>query len=315
MRIGVVIPCFRVKKHIVQLLNEIGPEVSDIYVVDDCCPEGTADYLDSLELDQRVRLIRHAENQGVGGATLTGIKQALEDGVEVIVKLDGDGQMDPRLVPSMVQPIEMGIADFCKGNRFHYVHDVRDMPAVRLIGNAGLSFITKLSTGYWNLFDPTNGLFAIHADTARRLPFHRIASRYFFESDLLFRLGMLRACVLDIPMRAVYADEESSMQPFREIPRFLLGHSKNFFKRLVYNYFLRDFNLGSVQLILGALLVPFGFIFGIINWSFEGQPASAGTVMLAAMPVIVGVQLLLGFLNYDISNAPKVPLQKLIDDG
>ncbi len=305
--IAVVIPSYKVRAHILSVIAQIGLEVTAIYVVDDACPDRSGDYVEANCADPRVRIIRHEANMGVGGATLTGMVQASSDGASVIVKLDGDGQMDPALIPSFVGIILAGEADYTKGNRFFEPEGVAQMPPVRLIGNAALSFLAKFSTGYWHSFDPTNGYFAIHAAIVRLLPAEKIAKRFFFESDLLFRLNVIGARVVDIPMHSLYADEVSNLRPFREIPRFALAHLRNFGKRILYNYFIRNFSLASVEFVLGLVLCLFGVIFGLANWSSRG-PATAGTVMVAALPIIIGTQLLLAFLNYDIQSVPRSTL-------
>lgn len=311
-KIAVVIPCFRVRKHIASVIGEIGPEVHSIYVVDDCCPEKTGEFVSQTIDDTRVKVIFNEINLGVGGATLAGMVRAAEDDADVIVKIDGDGQMDPHLIPAFAAVILSSEADFAKGNRFFEPEGVMTMPRTRLIGNAGLSFMAKLSTGYWHSFDPTNGFFAIHASLMSLLPVEKISNRYFFESDLLFRLGVIEARVMDIPMHAHYADEQSSMQPHKEIWRFTKGHVKNFIKRVFYRYFLRDFSIASIELILGLALLAFGTTFGLANWRSESF-ASAGTVMLAAMPIIIGTQLLLAFLNYDIQSTPSTALHPRLE--
>ena len=182
------------------------------------------------------------------------------------------------------------------------------MPRIRIFGNAILSLLTKLSSGYWNLFDPTNGYTAIHADVCRRLPFHKISQRYFFETDMLFRLNTLRAVVVDIPMDARYEDESSSLKISEIVGEFLGKHIKNFFKRIFYNYYLRDLSLASIELLLGILLAAFGAIYGGYHWitsADAGSVTPAGTVMLAAMPLLVGIQLILQFIGYDIASVPK----------
>lgn len=305
--VAVVIPSYRVTGHILSVIEQIGPEVAAIYVVDDACPDRSGDYVEANCRDTRVRVLRHDANMGVGGATLTGMGQAATDGAMVIVKLDGDGQMDPALIPNFVGVIMAGEADYTKGNRFFEPEGVAQMPPVRLIGNAALSFFAKFSTGYWHSFDPTNGYFAIHATIVRLLPTDKVAKRFFFESDLLFRLNVLGARVVDIPMHSIYADEVSNLRPFREIPRFAIAHMRNFGKRILYNYFIRNFSLASIELVLGTILCLFGVIFGLANWGFRG-PATAGTVMLAALPIIIGTQLLLAFLNYDIQSVPRSTL-------
>ncbi len=311
--IAVVIPCFKVSRHIVPLLRQIGSVVSHIIVVDDCCPEGTATIVERDIHDSRVIVLRHAANQGVGGAMVTGYRHAIGLGADVIVKLDGDGQMDPGLIPTFVAPLLGGEADYTKGNRFFDLESMRGMPLVRLIGNIGLSFLTKLSSGYWNLFDPTNGYTAIHASVAAQLPLDKIAKRYFFESDMLFRLNTLSAVVFDIPMQSVYRGEVSNMNIVQEFPRFILNNAKNFMKRIFFNYVLRNFNIASIQLFVGLPLFCVGVFWGASAWidhMHRNVNASAGTVMLPSLCVIIGFQMLLGFMNYDTSNLPRDPLHR-----
>lgn len=263
--------------------------------------------------DSRVRVIYHSVNQGVGGAVMSGYKAAIADGAEVLVKVDGDGQMDPGLIPAFIAPIMAGEADYTKGNRFFYLDEILSMPKVRLFGNAVLSFMTKLSSGYWNLFDPTNGYTAIHADVARHLPFEKISRRYFFETDMLFRLNTLRAVVVDVPMDARYCDEISNLKISKIVGEFLVKHVRNFSKRIFYNYYLRDMSLASIELPLGVLLLFSGCGFGVYHWINslqEGVATPSGTVMLAALPILLGVQLVLAFLGYDIANVPRKPLYK-----
>jgi len=311
--IAVVIPCYKVTAQICDLIRSIGDEVGVIIVVDDCCPEKSGAFVEKNCSDPRICVLYHAVNQGVGGAVLTGYQAAIAAGADVIVKLDGDGQMDPVLIPAFVAPILRGDADYTKGNRFFEIETVRQMPMIRLIGNVGLSFLTKLSSGYWNLFDPTNGYTAISAKVAERLPVAKISRRYFFESDMLFRLNTMRAVVIDIPMFAKYEDEQSNLNVSRELPRFLFNNLRNLGKRIVYNYLIRNFNYATLELLFGLPLLCFGIIFGSISWieqSHQGTLASAGTVMLAALPIIMGIQLILGFVNYDMASVPSIPLQK-----
>lgn len=210
--ISVVLPTYKSKDHILGVIDSIGPEVSQIYVIDDCCPEKTGEHIKNMCKDERVVLINHAVNYGVGGAVMTGYKAAIKNGADIIVKIDSDGQMDPALLSQFIAPILEGEADYTKGNRFFDLENVKSMPKMRLFGNAVLSFMCKISSGYWDLFDPTNGYTAIHASVARRLPFEKISQRYFFESDMLFRLNTLRAVVVDVPMEAKYGDEVSNLR-------------------------------------------------------------------------------------------------------
>jgi glycosyltransferase involved in cell wall biosynthesis len=307
-KIAVVIPSFKVVAHILNVIEAIGPEAERIYVVDDCCPEGSGTYVEQNCFDPRVVVLRHSENQGVGGAVMTGYKAAVDDGMDIIVKIDGDDQMDPGLLMNFVNPILCGEADYTKGNRFYDLEEISSMPSIRLFGNAILSFMTKFSSGYWDLFDPTNGYTAIHRDAAKHLPFTKISRRYFFETDILFRLNTLRAVVIDIPMHAKYGDEVSNLKISKVVGEFFVKHVRNFGKRIFYNYYLRDMSLASIELPVGLLMLVGGSIFGISHWFnsiYTGIPTPAGTVMLSALPIIFGIQLILAFLGQDIASVPR----------
>lgn len=311
--IAVVIPCYRVTRHILAVIKAIGPEVARIYVVDDACPEGSGRLVQESCTDPRVHILWHAQNQGVGGAVKTGYTQAAADGMEIAVKIDGDGQMDPRLIAQFVKPILNGDADYTKGNRFYNLEKIRSMPGVRLFGNAVLSMVAKFSTGYWNLFDVTNGYTAIHVKLINHLPLEKISNRYFFETDMLFRLNIIRACVMDIPMNAVYADEKSNLKIREIFLEFAAKHIKNSVKRIFYNYFLRDMTAASLELFLGLVLFGFGICFGLTQWAHTlstGTLTPSGTVMLAALPTIMGLQMLLAFVTFDVSNVPSRAIQQ-----
>lgn len=313
--IAVVIPTFKARRHILDVLEAIGPEISRIYVVDDCCPEKSGEFVIQSCSDRRVTVIRHDENKGVGGAVMTGYLAAIDDGMDVLVKIDSDGQMDPALINDFVAPIIHGEADYTKGNRFFDLEKVRTMPILRLYGNAALSLLCKLSSGYWTIFDPTNGYTAIHSDIARNLPMGKISQRYFFETDMLFRLNTLRAVVVDIPMEAKYDNEVSNLNISKVIFEFSRKHMRNFVKRIFYNYYLRDMSLASIELPLGVGMLLFGIVYGLASWigsAESGVATPAGTVMLSALPIIAGIQFLLGFLGYDVSSVPTRPVHRNI---
>lgn len=316
-KIAVVIPCYKVKDHILKVIADIGDEVSMIYAVDDKCPDNSGEFILNNCTDKRVRVLFNEENQGVGGAVLHGYKVGLAEGADVFVKVDGDGQMDPALIKLFVRPILRGEADYTKGNRFHDIEGLKPMPKVRLFGNAVLSFMTKFSSGYYKTFDPTNGYTAISAIALKKLPLDKISKRYFFESDLLFRLNVVSAKVQDIPMDAVYGDEVSNLNIKKIMMPFLKGNIKNLGKRIFYNYFLRGFSIASIELLLGTLLFIFGVIYGASAWYHSiatNLPATSGTVMLAALPIILGVQFLLSFIQADIENQPTVAITRLLRD-
>jgi len=309
MNLAIIIPAYNVAPFILDLLDKIDDSIARVFVVDDCCPQNSGKLVLEKNSDPRVKVVFHEKNKGVGGAVISGYKAFLEEeNLDIAIKIDGDGQMDPALIPGLINPILSDKADYAKGNRFFNLKTLRNMPTIRLIGNSALSLINKAVNGYWHIMDPTNGFTAIHKNGLMHLDLDKIDERYFFESDMLFRLGVNRAKVADFPMDAFYGDEESGLKVSRVLFEFPLKYLTRFFKRIFYNYFLRDFNAGSVQLFLGLILVLFGSIFGALKWwnsitSADGAPI--GTVMLAALPVIIGSQLLMGFLHYDVSNSPK----------
>lgn len=307
MRIAVAIPCYKVTQHVLHVIEAIGPEVETIYAVDDACPDHSGQFIEKHNVDPRVRVLFNPENRGVGGAIVTAYQAAIADGVDIVVKIDGDGQMNPALLPRFVAPLLRGEADYTKGNRFFRPESVQGMPPVRLFGNAVLSFMTKLSCGYWNIMDPTNGYTAARTCVLAELPLDKLEKRYFFETDMLFRLNTLRAVVKDIPMDSVYADEESNLKIGKVLPEFLKKHASRLWRRYVYSYLVRDFNVGTLYSLCGLLLVIAGSAFGAMHWfhsATSNHAATSGTVMIAALPVLIGIQCLIAFLHYDVSNVP-----------
>ena len=310
--LGVVIPCYRVKSHILEVIAGIGKEVARIYVIDDACPEKTGEFVKSQVKDKRVHVIFHATNKGVGGAVITGYKQALEDGVEVVVKIDGDGQMDSQLISTIARPVLEGNADYSKGNRFDSLENLIGMPKIRIFGNAVLSLWSKVSSGYWTVTDPTNGFTAIHKKALEAINLDKVRKSYFFESDMLFRLSIANCVVADVPMAAVYGDEKSNLKISKVLFEFPWRHSINFLKRIFYRYYLREWSVGSFELPLGIFLLVFGAWFGLSSYlsaSAAGVATTAGQVTGSAVALILGVQLLLSFLSYDVQSEPRTPRQ------
>lgn len=308
--VWLVVPCYKVKAHILNVIAKTPAWVEGIVCVDDACPDGSGDFIEAENRDPRVVVIRLPENQGVGGATMAGYREAAARGGRVLVKVDGDDQMDLEQAAHLVAPILLGEADYAKGNRFTSISHLQTMPSIRVFGNAVLSFAAKMSTGYWNIFDPTNGYTAIEANVAKLVMEKRVSRRFFFETDLLYHLGTLRAVVRDVPMPARYADEVSNIRISRIIGPFALKHLRNLVQRVLGQYFVRDFNAASLEMVFGAFSALFGVGYALSYLANRepGQAASAGVVMMAALPIILGAQLLLQAMNFDVLNVPNRPI-------
>lgn len=314
--IAVVIPCYRVEPEIGAVLAAVPGYVRHILVIDDASPDRTAELVaDAAKSDSRIELIRHAKNMGVGGALKTGFARALELGAQVVVKLDGDGQMDATHLPDLLVPLLKGQADYTKGNRFRDFQALQRMPLVRRIGNMGLGFLSKVATGYWNLFDPTNGYVAIHADALTQLPLERVDNSYFFETSMLANLYLIGAVVRDVPMPARYRGETSSLSVRRTLLEFPLKLLRTFLRRILLKNLIYDFSMESVYLLAGLPLLLFGLVFGGIKWvsyASQGIPAPTGTVMLPTLSVLLGIQFLIAAIEIDIRSTPKEPLSRAL---
>ena len=308
-KIAVIIPMYRVEGHIRAVVNRIPEFIDLIIAVDDASPDRSGSVLAEMK-EPRLHLLNHEKNQGVGGAMLSGFRKALELGASVVVKMDGDDQMSAEHLPALLQPILAGEADFAKGNRFTSSRSITRMPLIRRMGNLALSFVVKACSGYWNLFDPTNGYFALDVHMLRNLDLEHLHKRFFFEISLLNELNRSRALVVDVPIPAKYDNQTSSLSIWRtlfEFPPLLL---LAWLRRIWWQYFTYDFSVGSLFLVTGTLLTAFGGIWGIVWWvrsMLTNTVSSTGTVMIAVLPIILGVQLLLQFLALDIQSVPVKP--------
>jgi dolichol-phosphate mannosyltransferase len=308
--VAVVIPAYRASRHIQQVLAEIPSWIAQIVVVDDCSPDDTSEIVRNMP-DPRIHLLKHEQNQGVGGAVMSGYERAYANGAEIIVKMDSDGQMDPKWLPALIEPLQRGEADYVKGNRFIHMRELTQMPLLRRVGNLGLSFLTKAASGQWHIFDPTNGYTALHAAIVPLLRREHIHRRYFFESSMLLELGWQRAVVRDVYIPARYGTEESSLSianTLRTFPGLLL---RGLVRRIIFQYFLRDFTTVTLFLLMGNLAFWFGVGWGVYHWYLSwqhGVVASTGTVMIAVLPITLGIQLLLQALAADIQGVPTRPL-------
>jgi dolichol-phosphate mannosyltransferase len=310
--IAAVIPCYRVEREIGSLIASLPGYIKYVIVVDDASPDETSKIvMKAAERDRRIVLIRHENNLGVGGAMITGFRKALELNAQIVVKIDGDGQMDPAQLPNLLAPIIQGRADYTKGNRFRDFQALQKMPIIRRIGNMALGFLTKAATGYWNLFDPTNGFVALHGKVLAQLQFERIDHGYYFETSMLANLYLLGAVIKDVPMPARYGSEVSSLSVRRSLIEFPAKLLRTFLRRLILKNLIYDFSMASIYMLASLPLLLFGFIFGISKWAQYSAlklPAPTGTVMLPTLSVLLGIQFLIAAIEIDLRSTPKEPI-------
>lgn len=308
-KLSVVIPCYNVSKHIEDVINGLPNEIDYIITVNDCSTDTTLSILENLSAaNSKIHVINHSINQGVGGAMISGYKKSLELNATITIKMDGDGQMDAGNINKLIQPLLEDKADFSKGNRFRDLKALQAMPAVRRIGNLGLSFLIKAASGYWNIFDPTNGFTAIKNETLASINFNKLHKRYYFETSMIAELYFCNAVIADVPMQARYGDEVSGLSSSKTLFEFPPKLLVTFLRRILLKYFLFDFNIGSLYLITGIPIFLYGFIFGLLKYEEYdklGIGAPTGTVILPTLLIILGFQLLLAGLAFDVNNYPK----------
>ena len=301
-KIAVAIPCYKVEQHLEQVVSGLPPLIDIILLVDDCSPDGTPALVDRLADGSRIVAIHHPQNKGVGGAMKTAFRKAMEMEADVVVKLDGDGQMDASYIAPLVEALEG--ADFAKGNRLFNRQMLRRMPAIRRIGNMGVGFMVKAASGYWNVSDPVNGFFAIRTKTLRQMDLDRVADRYFFESSMLIEMHYTGAHISEVNMPAIYGDEHSNLsvgKTFFSFPPRLIAA---WLRRLHLSYFVYDFNICSLYILVGLPSFLFGLTFGLCEWihyASISSPSPTGTIMVAVLTFILGFQMLLAAAQYDIT--------------
>tara|TARA_B100000131_G_scaffold314567_1_gene351614 strand:+ start:87 stop:1055 length:969 start_codon:yes stop_codon:yes gene_type:complete len=308
LKIGCAIPCYKGGENTIKVIKDALNYVDFIVLVDDKCPFNTGMKIEKIYSNsERVKVLFNKKNLGVGGSCKKAMFFLQDRNFEIIVKVDADGQINPHLIPKLIEPIVKGDYDAAKGNRFSSLDHILSMPKIRVFGNLGLSFLNKLSTGYWELFDPTNGFIAFKNSALKKLRLDKVDNRYFFESDLLFQCSLNDICFTQMPMKSIYSNEVSSLKPIGEIIKFGRQHIINFFKRIIYQYFLLDFNIGSFELLSGSItgIILIFFMTKIyLKGYIENQFATPGEANLIALLSIITVQLLLGFLYYDSTQQP-----------
>jgi glycosyltransferase involved in cell wall biosynthesis len=308
LRVAAVVPAYKEQEHIASVIATMPDLVDHIVIVDDASPDATAERARQAA-DDRTVVISLEKNQGVGGAVLTGHRAALDLGADVCVVMAGDGQMDPDYLPALLEPIATGRAQFTKANRFYGRGSFAGMPRMRVLGNIALSFLTKASSGYWNLFDPQNGYTAIHRDALVRIPWDQIARRYDFENDLLINLNILRVPAVDVPVPARYGAEVSGMNLATVGPRIASRLFRGFWTRMWWKYVLQSFSAVALLFFSGLGLLALGLLVGVwIIVNTLGPPvASPGTVILCVAPLLSGLQMLLFAMLLDIQESAHRP--------
>jgi glycosyltransferase involved in cell wall biosynthesis len=290
---------------IATVISTMPDYVDHIVIVDDCSPDGTSDVVRSIH-DDRVTLIRHEVNQGVGGAIITGHRKALEMGADINVIMAGDAQMDPQYLPDLLDPIVEQGYEFTKANRFYSRTGYSTMPFMRAAGSIALSFATKVASGYWNLFDPQNGYTALKRSALNRLPLDRVARSYAFENDLLIWLNIVNARAKDVSVPALYGEEVSTMN-LRKVT-WTIGSLlvTGFWRRMLRKHVLQSFSAVALLFFTGLALVTFGALVGVwVLYETLGPPvATTGSVLLSVGPLLTGIHMLVNALMLDIQSTP-----------
>lgn len=313
-----IIPAFRARATILDVVVQALDHADAVIVVDDGCPEGSGDVVRAAYPESsRVRVITREVNGGVGAAVKTGIAYAVEHEADVVVKIDADGQMDCSFIPIIRGLFGNDPSLVCiKGNRFFDSGVLKYMPKGRLFGNAALSLMAKCASGYWNVIDPTNGYLAFNVHLLRVLPWQSFADSYFFELSVLCEFGLRRLPILELEMPTIYTSAPSSLSISRVIAEFPPKLLRRIFRRLLVQYFVFDINLGSVYLFFGTLLLLFGLIFGGYEWiesNVTHIPRQLGTIMVAALTFLMGFQLFLNALMHDVQFGQKTSHELVVD--
>jgi glycosyltransferase involved in cell wall biosynthesis len=306
-RIAVVIPAHNEEKFIGTVITTMPDFVDRMVVIDDASQDHTADVAGSVG-DARLAIIRNKHNSGVGGAVRAGYTAALDGDCDIVVKMDGDGQMPPDQLGRLLDPLIEEGSDYAKGNRFLSRGGFEGMPASRVVGNVLLTFLNKFASGYWNIFDPQNGYTAITRKALSELNLAHVSPGFFFENDMLVQLNISGARVSDVAMKARYGDEESGIRVTRILLSFPMLFAHRLVRRMFVKYVLRDFSPIGLFFFLGGFLLLGGTLGGIGAWvraAMLGVETPVGTALLILLPLVLGFQLLLQAIVLDIQSTPR----------
>ncbi|MBT8224867.1 MAG: glycosyltransferase family 2 protein [Dactylosporangium sp.] len=305
-KIAAVVPAFNEAKLIGQTIGTMPDFVDFIVVVNDRSTDETSE-LARATGDQRVVVIDHERNTGVGGSIIDGHVKALELGADIDVVMAGDAQMDPAHLPALLDPICDHGYEFAKANRFFSRTSYAGMPMIRMLGSIGLSFATKVATGYWNLFDPQNGYTAVRRTALERIDLNRVARGYEFENDLLVWLNIANARAKDVPVPARYGNESSTMRIGRVILPIGGLLIRGFWRRMILKHVLPSFSAVALLFFSGLALIGFGATVGVwVVAETLGPPvASTASVLMSVGPLLTGIHMLISAMTLDIQSTPE----------
>ena len=303
-RVGVVVPAYDEEVLIGATLGGIPPLVDRIIVVDDGSSDRTAERAREGG-DPRVEVISHERRSGVGAATLTGYARAIADGMDVVVVMNGDNQMDPEDLPALVAPVARGELDYAKANRLATGQAWQLIPKTRFFGNAILSMLTKVASGYWHVADSQSGYTAVSREMLERLDLDHIYTNYGFPNDMLVHLNVWNARVRDFPSRPIYGVGERSNMRYRHVvPRIAWLLVRGFFWRLWEKYVKRDFHPLVFFYVMGFIATLAGVLLGlvVVGYRIAGYSIPIATVVLVALLVISGLQFTLFAMWFDMES-------------
>lgn len=305
--IAVVVPCYNEEKLITRVLETMPDYIDRVYVVDDQSKDRTVEvvktYMASTQ-DKRITLIEHETNQGVGGAIITGYRQAAQDNVDVVVVLAGDAQMDPDDLPQIIAPVADGEVDYTKGNRLSTGSAWNQVPRVRYLGNVALSMMTKIASGYWHILDSQTGYTAISRHVIETIHWDKLWKGYGYPNQLLIMLNIHNFRVRDVPVKAVYdIGEESGIRIWRVIPRISWLLFRGFTSRLFNKYVVRDAHPLVLFYLMGMMTFLPGVFFGlylVVIRIFVGHDVAPTSALFAMFLVLFGLNFLMFALWFDM---------------
>jgi glycosyltransferase involved in cell wall biosynthesis len=301
-RVAVVVPAFDEERLVGETIRGIPEFVDRILVVDDASRDGTIDAVEAVG-DPRVRVIRHEHNAGVGSAIATGYRHALEEDTDVTCVMAADNQMDPSELHGLVEPVARGEVDYAKANRLVSGEAWKVIPRTRYLGNAVLSLLTKIASGYWHVADSQAGYTALSLSALRRLDLGALYPRYGFPNDLLVHLNVQNASVRDVPSRPIYdVGQQSGIKLRSVVPRISWLLYKGFWWRMGQKYVIRDFHPLVFFYVFGLLMLAVGLLLGLVELVLRiaGNAITPATIVLVAVLVIAGLQMTLFAMWFDM---------------